>query len=199
MTSKCETDYSIQSPRFSFLRPRCALVCGISDVSEPLVRAKKPTPVAPRPISVGLTFVCSTCKQYKCSGILSTGAGPDGPDGPSFTHNLIIVRNVRIFNCFFSMWIIRARCRYQAFLFCKTHLPILTNLTLANINFLPLIEPINQQSLVFIMPNWTIDVFEWLFSILVGPNDYFMLYQVFDLRELFGWWLFLTFSSTSTF
>jgi len=47
ITSKCETEYSIQSPRFSFpcLNNYGASVDGICDVREPLARAKVPTPV----------------------------------------------------------------------------------------------------------------------------------------------------------
>jgi len=44
-----------------------ASVCGISDVSEPLARAKVPTPVVPLADQRRLTFVCSTCKEYNCS------------------------------------------------------------------------------------------------------------------------------------
>jgi len=71
MSSKRETDYSIPSPRFSFPRPHCASESGISDVREPLARAKSANACSPPPsISMGFTFVCSTCKQYNCSGIL---------------------------------------------------------------------------------------------------------------------------------
>jgi len=42
MTSKCETEFCIQSSCFSFSCPHCAPVVSISDVIEPLARAKVP-------------------------------------------------------------------------------------------------------------------------------------------------------------
>jgi len=43
------------------------IVDGISDVSEPLARAKVPTPVVSSADQRG-AHLCSTCKQYNCSG-----------------------------------------------------------------------------------------------------------------------------------
>jgi len=88
MTSKCETDYSIQSPCFSFPRPHCASVGGISDVSKPLARAKPLVPSADQRVA-HLCLLYMQAVQLLRPGSILPSVGPSFTTraGLPFTHN----------------------------------------------------------------------------------------------------------------